>query len=38
MPHLEAGIARDKTFALLKEHNEDAFHIEHAETLKGTMR
>ncbi len=34
---MEAGIARDEAFALLKEHNEEAFHIEHAGTLEQTM-
>ena len=38
MPKLEAGISRDDAFALLREHNEEPFHIEHAETLEGTMR
>ena len=38
MTKMEAGIARDDAFALLSEHNKEAFHIEHAETLEGTMR
>ena len=38
MGNLEAGIARDDAFALLGEHNKEEFHIEHAETLEGTMR
>ncbi|ACU95001.1 lysyl-tRNA synthetase (class II) [Cryptobacterium curtum DSM 15641] len=35
---LDAGISRDKAFELLKEHNKDAFHIEHGQTLEGLMR
>ena len=35
---LDAGITRDQAFELLKEHNEDPFHIEHATTVEGTMR
>lgn len=38
MAKLEAGIAREDAFALLQEHNKDEFHIEHAQTLEGTMR
>ena len=38
MAKLEAGIAREDAFALLSEHNKEAFHIEHAETLEGTLR
>ena len=38
MAALEAGISREDAFALLQEHNKEAFHIEHAETLEGTMR
>ncbi|MBQ2682135.1 MAG: HD family phosphohydrolase, partial [Eggerthellaceae bacterium] len=38
MTKLEAGIERDKAFALLNEHNKEEFHIEHAETLEGTLR
>ena len=38
MTKLEAGIARDDAFALLQQHNKEPFHIEHAETLEGTMR
>lgn len=38
MAKLEAGIAREDAFALLQEHNKEEFHIEHAQTLEGTMR
>jgi len=38
MAKLEAGIAREDAFALLAEHNKDPFHIEHAETVEGTLR
>lgn len=38
MAKLEAGITRADAFALLSEHNKEAFHIEHAETLEGTLR
>ena len=35
---LSAGLTRDAAWALLNEHNKDAFHLEHAETVEGTMR
>ncbi len=35
---LDGGISRDAAFALLKEYNEDPFHITHGETLEGLMR
>lgn len=38
MAKLQAGLTRDKAFELLKEHNKDDFHIEHGETVEGTMR
>ena len=38
MTKLEAGISREDAFALLRQHNAEPFHIEHAETLEGTMR
>ena len=38
MAKLEAGITREDAFALLEQHNKEAFHIEHAETLEGTLR
>ena len=38
MASLEAGLTRDEAFALLQEHNKEAFHIEHGETVEGTMR
>ena len=38
MAKLQAGITREDAFALLQEHNKEAFHIEHGETLEGTMR
>ena len=31
MASLEAGLTRDEAFALLQEHNKEAFHIEHGE-------
>ena len=34
----EAGMTREEAFALLSEHNKEAFHIEHGETVEGTMR
>ena len=38
MAELDAGISREKAFALLAEHNKEEFHIEHAETVEGVMR
>lgn len=38
MAKLDAGMTREEAFALLQEHNKDAFHIEHGETVEGTMR
>ena len=38
MAKLEAGITREDAFALLQEHNKEALHIEHSETLESTMR
>ena len=38
MAALEAGISREKAFALLEEHNKDPFHIEHALAVEGTLR
>ncbi|MBQ3106881.1 MAG: HD family phosphohydrolase [Eggerthellaceae bacterium] len=38
MTKLEAGLTREDAFALLAEHNKDPFHIEHAETVEGTLR
>ncbi len=38
MAKLEAGMTRDEAFALLSEHNKEAFHIEHGEAVEGTMR
>ncbi|MGN0071558.1 MAG: lysine--tRNA ligase [Atopobiaceae bacterium] len=35
---LTAGITRDAALELLKRYNDDAFHIEHGETLEGLMR
>ena len=35
---LESGLTREQAFALLAEHNKDAFHIQHGETLEGLMR
>ena len=36
--NLSAGLTREQAFALLNEHNKDPFHIEHGETVEGTMR
>ena len=38
MAKLDAGMTREATFDLLQEHNKDAFHIEHGETVEATMR
>ena len=38
MSGLDAGMTRDEAFALLSEHNEDDFHIEHGTTVEQTMR
>ncbi|MBY4797895.1 HD family phosphohydrolase [Collinsella sp. AGMB00827] len=35
---LSAGMTRDEAFELLCEHNKEAFHIEHGETVEQTMR
>ena len=35
---LSAGLTRDEAWELLNEHNKDAFHLEHAVTVEGTMR
>lgn len=35
---LQAGIGREAAHELLERYNDDAFHIEHAETLEGLMR
>ena len=35
---LEAGLTRDRAFDLLRQYNEDPFHIAHGETLEGLMR
>ncbi|MBQ9044107.1 MAG: HD family phosphohydrolase [Eggerthellaceae bacterium] len=35
---MEAGMTRDEAFELLSQHNKEAFHIEHAETLEQTLR
>ena len=37
-PALETGLTRDAAFDLLKQYNEDPFHIVHGETLEGLMR
>ena len=37
-PALETGLTRDQAFDLLKQYNEDPFHIAHAQTLEGLMR
>ena len=38
MAKLEAGIAREDAFALLQQHNNEEFHIEHAQILEQTMK
>lgn len=38
MGEFEAGLDRGAAFALLKEHNKEPFHLEHGETVEGTMR
>lgn len=38
MTALNAGIAYDDALALLKEHNKEAFHIEHGEVVGETLR
>lgn len=38
MAELAAGMTRDEAFALLAEHNKDAFHLEHGQTVEQTMR
>ena len=38
MAQLNAGLTREQAFDLLNEHNKDPFHIEHGETVEGTMR
>ena len=38
VPALETGLTRDAAFDLLKQYNEDPFHIAHGETLEGLMR
>ena len=38
MAKLDAGMTREAAFDLLQEHNKDAFHIEHGETVEATMR
>ncbi|MBQ6455199.1 MAG: HD family phosphohydrolase [Eggerthellaceae bacterium] len=38
MTKLEAGITREDAFKLLKDHNKEEFHIEHAQTLENTLR
>ena len=37
-PALETGLTREQAFDLLKQYNEDPFHIAHAQTLEGLMR
>ncbi len=38
MAELNAGMTRDQAFELLKAHNKDEFHLQHGETVEGTMR
>ena len=38
MAELSAGMSRDEAYALLAEHNKDAFHLEHGKTVEQTMR
>ncbi|HIU04083.1 MAG TPA: HD family phosphohydrolase [Candidatus Coprousia avicola] len=35
---LSAGMTRDEAYALLRAHNHEPFHIEHAETVEGVVR
>ena len=37
-PALETGLTRERAFDLLKQYNEDPFHIAHGQTLEGLMR
>ena len=37
MAKLDAGMTREAAFDLLQEHNKDAFHIEHGETVDVTQ-
>ena len=37
-PALETGLTREQAFDLLKQYNEDPFHIAHGQTLEGLMR
>lgn len=37
-PPLSAGLTREQALELLRRHNKDPFHIQHAETLEGLMR
>lgn len=38
MAKLDAGMTRERAFHLLRQHNQEPFHIEHAETVEQTMR
>ncbi len=38
MAKLEAGITRSAAYKLLKEHNQDPFHLNHGQTVEQTMR
>ena len=38
MSTLSAGLTREQAFDLLNERNKDPFHIEHGQTVEGTMR
>ena len=38
MAELSAGMSHDEAYALLAEHNKDAFHLEHGKTVEQTMR
>ena len=38
MAKLESGLTREQAFELLKEYNEDPYHIEHGETIERLMR
>ena len=35
---MEDGITRDEAFALLKQYNQEPFHIQHGLTVEGVMR
>ena len=38
MTKLSAGMTHDEALDLLRKHNKDAFHLQHADTVEKTMR